>query len=99
MQNINCGCIISCKCQDHLLHQPPLFSPKSVSIQSDREPVQILKDLPPYLNVWEVKKWYVDYLTKMLVKEDDDHEDLTVPLAIASTSECDFSRKKMNSEV
>ena len=94
LQNIiNCGCIISCKCQDQLLHQPPLFSLKSVSIQFDRELVHLLKDPPPYLKVREVKQWYVDYLTKMSVKEDDDHEDLTVPLAIASTSECDFSRK------
>lgn len=33
------------QCQDHLLHQPPLFSPKSVSVQLDMEPVHLQREL------------------------------------------------------
>ena len=61
-------------------------------------PVSTLRDPPPYLKVREVKLWYVDYLAKMLVEEDSDHEDLTAPLlVVASVSQSDFRQKNMNS--
>lgn len=44
----------------------------------------------------EVKQWYVDYLSNMLLKEDSDHEDLTAPLlVIVSVDKKDFKEENI----
>ena len=39
-----------------------------------------------YLRVREVKEWYIDYLVKVLLEEEDDHEDLTSPLLVIASA-------------
>ena len=58
--------------------------------------VKTLKDPPAYLRVREVKAWYVDYLVRMLLEEEGDHENLTAPLlVVASVSKADFHQKNL----
>lgn len=59
-------------------------------------PINSLRDPPAYLRVREVKEWYVEYLTDVLLKEEGDHEDLTSPLlVIASVAPADFKQSKL----
>ena len=61
-------------------------------------PVAMMKELPMYLCVREVKGWYVEYLMKMLLEEDDDHEDITAPLlVVASVSKAEFKPRNVSS--
>ena len=56
-----------------------------------------LEPPPVYLQVRDVKDWYVDYLVKMLLEEEDDHEDLTSPLLVlASVDKREFRMQNVD---
>ena len=57
----------------------------------------MLREPPQYLRVREIKQWYVELLTKMLMDEGEDHEDITAPLlVIASVPKEEFQQQKLN---
>ena len=56
-----------------------------------------LREPPEYLQVREVKEWYIEYLEEMLLDDTGDHEDLTSPLLVlASVSKEEFREKCMD---
>ena len=58
-------------------------------------PVSMLREPPRYLRIRQIKEWYVEFLTKMLMDEGADHEDITAPLlVIASVPKEEFRQKK-----
>ena len=58
-------------------------------------PIENLRDPPAYLRVREVKDWYVDFLTTLLLNEDA--EDLTAPFMVkASVSPSELRAQKLN---
>ena len=57
----------------------------------------MLTEPPDYLRVREIKQWYVDFLVKMLLNEEEDREDITAPLlVIVSVSKEEFKQKNLN---
>lgn len=58
-------------------------------------PVENLRDPPAYLRIRDLKDWYVDYLSTLLLNEDA--EDLTAPfMVVASVSAVEFRAQKLN---
>ncbi len=54
-------------------------------------PVELLQEPPTFLQIRDVKQWYVEYLVEMLSTTEGDHEDLTSPLlVVASVKKEDF---------
>ena len=50
-----------------------------------------------YIQIRNVKEWYVNHLTDMLSKELDDHEDLMAPMLVASSvAKNQFKQNELN---
>ena len=63
-----------------------------INIQVDK-----LWEPPKELSIRDVKEWYVDLLAKFLKKEENDKEDLTLPiLVVASVEKKEFKEKNAN---
>jgi len=59
--------------------------------------MDLLREAPDSIRIRDVKEWYVEYLTDVLLKEEGDHEDLTSPLlVIASVAPADFKQSKLS---
>lgn len=60
-------------------------------------PIELLQEPPPYLQIRELKSWYIEYLMDMLSNSEGDHEDLTAPLlVIASVKQAEFKVSHMD---
>ena len=46
-------------------------------------PIELLQEPPPFLQIRDMKSWYVEYLVELLSQAD--YEDLTAPLLVVAS--------------